>query len=192
MDAYTFEEAKDTANRALNELRGRKIVPYSVGATGAAYWMQQGWDEFSVGVYVDVDVAVHEAVAPGRQDFGMRSAEWDDFLAMVCGLYDRLPQTWRDRIAFWEWTEPEQWKQERAEWRKDHVAQVNAVEMDMSRDTIIKYAALKRKWDKVEKTVNKGEGDARLAKRARLTDEEVLKERDGNGCTLPNDEDSDI
>jgi hypothetical protein len=186
MDDYTLEEAKQAATRALDDLQERKIHPFTVGATGSREWMQLNFDCIAHGVFVEVDVDAghHELVAPpGKYDFGSGSWEREHFFALVCGLYDRLPDSWRQRITFWGWAEPEQWKKERAEWRKDETAVVDAVKKDAYALTSIKYAALKRKWDKVEKAVDDDayyEKDTleRIRKRARLTDEQVLKERE--------------
>jgi hypothetical protein len=201
MDEYTYEEAKQAAAKAAQDLRERKIHPFSVGSTGSRESIQLGFSYIAHGVYVEVDVDIghpETTAAPGKYNFGIGSWERGHFFALVCGLYDRLPESWRQRITFWKWVEPEQWKQERAEWRKDRIALVNAAEQDRYVHTAIKYAALKRKWDKVEKAVDEDayyDADCmeRIAKRARLTDEQVLKERESQrGVALPDDNDDDI
>lgn len=171
MNTYTFEEAKQGVADALAALKAQNIHPYSVDFLGE--------HKGEVGVQVDVfDFEDRSVALPGWYGLGPRARDQEFFLHLVCGFYRFIDSPWRERIAAWGWTDPQQWERERKAWRCDKFV---VMPLEMAEDVRRhrrEYQQLKRKWALVLEAVGTDVAADRPAKRARVVkDAAAVKEQ---------------
>ena len=189
VDDYTFEEAKKAITQVESVLTKYGIDPYSVYECEAKSYLclescppQYVASQF----YIKTDI-------PENKEYtnvdGMWNWEHASFMHLRCGLVDTLPTSWKERIAFWKWEEPEIWKKERIAWRESREVKLKGTEVDQMREQCDALRSLKRKYEKIEKALGKIIEDEYPKKKQR-TDEEVKEDRKKEMRMLfPEDED---